>query len=160
MGMFDAFWDSQGNSRTISTMFLRFDILLQSDEASDGATHKTQNTFYLWLFRVCMPFVVNFSDARCSFPLTSACRICFVALSCLYNTTPLTRVMKHGAKMPAIEGKTAGMTRGNCMAYCARDSPTFKYFGEHTHHDEECVSQTRTKTSSLVRATELMNLWN
>lgn len=41
-----------------------------------------------------------------------------------------TRAKKDGTKMPAIDGKTVGMTRENCMAYCFNRSSSFKLFGE------------------------------
>lgn len=44
---------------------------------------------------------------------------------------PSNRVMKAGAEMPAVEGRTIGMTPDNCMAYCYNHPKQYKFFGEY-----------------------------
>lgn len=43
--------------------------------------------------------------------------------------------MEAFTKMPTVNGKTIGMTRDNCMAYCINKNKGYKHFGEEGRND-------------------------
>lgn len=65
--------------------------------------------------------------------------------------------MKAGAKMPAVDGETAGMTPENCMAYCFNHPRNYKFFGEKTlsprvepRHREEITATAGTAKKMIL----------
>ncbi|CAM9482761.1 unnamed protein product [Ectocarpus fasciculatus] len=53
------------------------------------------------------------------------------------------RVMHARTKMEAIPGKTIGMTRENCMAYCHNHAKNYKFFG--VENGDECYCRNGSK---------------